>query len=79
MILRVKYMTKPGDQFLTRRHVYTRINALFEKEGITFAHRYVTVRVEDEEGEDANARRKAALGAAQPIIEGEISKPSGTM
>ena len=43
MILRVKFKTKPGDQFVLRREVYRRIQERFREEGIEFAHRNVTV------------------------------------
>ncbi|MEE9496831.1 MAG: hypothetical protein V3V39_09920 [Desulfobacterales bacterium] len=43
MILRVKFKTKPGDQFVVRREVYRRIQGRFRAEGIEFAHRNVTV------------------------------------
>ncbi|MBT8368572.1 MAG: mechanosensitive ion channel family protein [Deltaproteobacteria bacterium] len=43
MILRVKFKTKPGDQFVVRREVYRRIQERFRTEGIEFAHRNVTV------------------------------------
>lgn len=66
MICRVKFMTRPGDQFLARRHVYTRIHELFAREGIQFANRQVTVRVENAPpGVDISP----ALGAVQPVID----------
>ena len=43
MILRIKFKTKPGDQFVVRREVYRRIQERFREEGIEFAHRNVTV------------------------------------
>ncbi len=43
MILRVKFKTKPGDQFILRREVYRRIQESFRENGIEFAHRNVTV------------------------------------
>jgi small-conductance mechanosensitive channel len=43
MILRVKFKTKPGDQFVVRREVYRRIQERFRAQGIEFAHRNVTV------------------------------------
>ncbi|WP_139312784.1 mechanosensitive ion channel domain-containing protein [Acuticoccus yangtzensis] len=69
MILRVKFMTKPGDQFVARRHVYTKIGEMFEREGIEFAHRYVTVRIDP-----ANAppeQQQAAAAAAEQILNAE--------
>jgi moderate conductance mechanosensitive channel len=43
MILRVKFKTPPGEQFVVRREVYKRIQERFREEGIEFAHRNVTV------------------------------------
>ncbi|MEO1274330.1 MAG: mechanosensitive ion channel family protein, partial [Pseudomonadota bacterium] len=50
MIVRVKFMTRPGDQWVTRKKVYAEIRDLFEREGIKFAHREVTVRIPEEVG-----------------------------
>jgi len=47
MIIRVKFMTKPGDQWILRKRVYQEIRDLFEREGIKFAHKEVTVRLAD--------------------------------
>ena len=43
MIMRVKFKTVPGHQFIIRREVFQRIQQAFRKEGIQFAHRNVTV------------------------------------
>jgi small-conductance mechanosensitive channel len=60
MILRVKFKTKPGDQFVLRREVYRRIQERFRAQGIEFAHRNVTVYLPPEvtgaeDGEDLGA------------------------
>ena len=72
MIVRVKFMTRPGDQWVLRNKVFTRIRELFEREGIKFAHREVTVRVADSESDRPmnEERREAVLtGAARAVIE----------
>lgn len=70
MIIRVKYMTRPGDQFVIRKQVFARIRELFAKEGIKFAHREVTVRVASgSEDESAPALTPQLAGAALPAIE----------
>ena len=51
MILRVKFKTKPGDQFIIRREVYRRIQEYFQEHGIEFAHRNVTVYLPPEVSE----------------------------
>jgi moderate conductance mechanosensitive channel len=71
MILRVKFMTQPGEQFVIRKLVFAKIRELFEREGIKFAHRQVTVRVasddDDEKGLDlSKAEQRAIAGAAVP-------------
>jgi small-conductance mechanosensitive channel len=43
MIMRVKFVCAPGEQFVIRREVYRRIQEAFQKNGIEFAHRNVTV------------------------------------
>jgi small-conductance mechanosensitive channel len=65
MIFRVKYMTRPGDQWTTRKLVYARIREVFEEHGIKFAHKEVTVRIPDlPEGGKLSAEQKQAVGAA---------------
>ncbi|AXI48038.1 mechanosensitive ion channel protein MscS [Sulfitobacter sp. SK012] len=64
MIIRVKFMTKPGDQWLVRKKVYEEIRELFERNGIRFAHREVTVRLADGKVEDLNEEQKKEVAAA---------------
>lgn len=72
MIIRVKFMTKPGDQWLVRKKVYEEIRALFEREGIRFAHREVTVRLADGKVKDlSDDERDAVTAAAQASLEEE--------
>ncbi|WP_127113408.1 mechanosensitive ion channel family protein [Shimia sediminis] len=73
MIIRVKFMTKPGDQWLVRKKVFQEIRDLFEREGIRFAHREVTVRLADEDAEDLTPKqREAVAGAVQAAIEEDL-------
>jgi small-conductance mechanosensitive channel len=76
MILRVKYKTLPGQQFVLRREIYRRLQEAFREQGIEFAHRNVTVYLPPElrqgvpqpgekEGDEASPRTdKALLGVA---------------
>ncbi|MEO0938276.1 MAG: mechanosensitive ion channel family protein [Pseudomonadota bacterium] len=72
MIIRVKFMTKPGDQWIIRKKVYQEIRALFEREGIKFAHREVTVRIADENKDMPEAKKQAAIAAAQAGIDDDL-------
>ena len=75
IIIRVKFKTKPGDQFEVRKHVYTRIRELFEQEGIEFAHREVKVKIADENDHHLTEKeRQAVAGAVRPVIE---EQPAG--
>jgi len=84
MLIRVKFMTRPGDQFQVRKKVYARIRELFEQNDIHFAHRFVTVRVASEDDDEelgkgemprlSEADKKAIAGAALPAID-DAAKP----
>lgn len=73
MIIRVKFMTKPGDQWLVRKRVFEEIRSLFEREGIRFAHREVTVRLADAKVDElTDEQKKAVTAAAQASMEPEL-------
>jgi small-conductance mechanosensitive channel len=55
MIMRVKYKTKPGDQFAIRKEVYRLMQEAFREAGIDFAHRNVTVYMPPGSGGNAGA------------------------
>lgn len=70
MIIRVKFMTKPGDQFMVRKVVYERIRELFERNGIHFAHREVTVRIADGPNRPlTEAEKEGIAGAVSPVLD----------
>ena len=65
MIIRVKFMTRPGEQFIARKVIYEKIRQLFEKEGIRFAHKEVTVRLpDDKKASDLTEEERSAVAAA---------------
>ena len=69
LVSRVKFKTRPGDQFGVRKVVYAKIRDLFESEGIQFASREVRVRMYDTDETSANtddsSRQRAAAAAAR--------------
>ncbi|MDT8343256.1 MAG: mechanosensitive ion channel [Thermohalobaculum sp.] len=75
IITRVKFKTKPGDQFAVRKVVYQRMNELFESEGIAFGGREVVVRASGE-GEAGTGRGAAALAAAAAAAEAASEAPA---
>ncbi len=46
LILGIKFMSKPGEQFVIRKTAYQRIRDAFAENGIEFANKGVTVRVD---------------------------------
>ena len=85
MVMRVKYKTRPGDQFVIRREVYRLMQEAFRAEGIEFAHRNVTVYIPPEvkkamEHADEETRQKiiqsGAAGALAAIEAEEQAKES---
>ncbi|MDF1715912.1 MAG: mechanosensitive ion channel family protein [Antarcticimicrobium sp.] len=78
MIIRVKFMTKPGDQWLVRKKVFEEIRELFAREGVKFAHREVTVRLAGDQDDTATPlQKKAALGAVQAAIDEDMLDGGG--
>ena len=69
--LRVKFMTRPENQWLVRYKVFARIRETFEREGIRFAHREIAVRIADHDAREPlnNAEMEAAAAAARPVVE----------
>ncbi|MBW2412734.1 MAG: mechanosensitive ion channel family protein [Deltaproteobacteria bacterium] len=64
MIVRVKYKTIPGEQFVIRKEVYRLLQEAFKRHGIEFAHRNVTVYIPPEEKQTKSAEEGSG-GAEQ--------------
>lgn len=71
MIIRGKFMAKPGKQFTLRKEIYNRVKKAFEENGIDFARREVRVaipnldKVEQLDDDAKTAITAAATEAAQ--------------
>jgi moderate conductance mechanosensitive channel len=68
MIIRCKFMAKPGEQFIIRRELFQRVQQEFEAAGIQFARRQVSVYVPPAaagEAPDPQAVAAAAAAAEQ--------------
>ncbi|WP_298935704.1 mechanosensitive ion channel family protein [uncultured Ruegeria sp.] len=65
MIIRGKFMAKPGKQFTLRKEIFNRVKAEFNANGIDFARREVRVAIPgQEEAEELTHEQKSALAAA---------------
>ncbi|MCR9135049.1 MAG: mechanosensitive ion channel [Alphaproteobacteria bacterium] len=74
MVVGVKFMAKPGSQWLVRRDAYQKLRDAFDANGINFAQRNVTVEVLGDQplGEEA---KKAIAGAAQNAVDSAAGPP----
>jgi small-conductance mechanosensitive channel len=78
MIVRGKFMAKPGKQFMIRKEIYNRVQKAFQENGIEFAHRRVTVELPEDvtltpEQKEKVAEAGAAALAAEEQQEGQKS------
>ncbi|MEX0312420.1 MAG: mechanosensitive ion channel family protein, partial [Tateyamaria sp.] len=65
IVMRGKFMAKPGTQFTIRKELLTRVNRKFEENGIDFARREVRVAIPGlDEHEKLDEADKAAIAAA---------------
>ena len=67
MVVGVKFMTRPGEQWLVRRDAYQGVRDIFEANGIRMAERNVKVEIAGDE-ELTEEEKKAATAAAQDAI-----------
>ena len=67
MIMRVKFKTIPGEQFVIRREVFRMMQEAFRENGIEFAHRNVTVYMPPDEGIAAPDKKALGTGAAAAV------------
>ena len=81
MVIRGKFMAKPGMQFTIRKEIYNRVKAAFNDAGIDFARREVRVALPDGQGEmsegDQAALAAAASAAAMQAEAGAASETKG--
>ncbi len=64
MIMRVKFKTIPGEQFVVRREVFRMMQESFRENGIEFAHRNVTVYLPPEETNSPSGEASQTNAAA---------------
>jgi small-conductance mechanosensitive channel len=64
MIVRGKFMAKPGTQFMMRKEIYNRVKAAFNEAGIEFARREVRVAMPGmDDGDTLTGPEKAKIAA----------------
>ena len=78
IILRGKFMSRPGRQFVLRKELFTRVQKAFQDNGIAFAHRKVTVELPaDLTLSDEQKQRLAESAGAAVIAAEEAEQEAG--
>jgi small-conductance mechanosensitive channel len=72
MVLRGKFMARPGRQWTLRKEVFQRVQTAFEENGVQFARREVRVRIDGDGADDPERRRRAAAAGAESVAASEI-------
>ena len=78
MIMRVKFKTIPGEQFVIRREVFRMMQEEFSKNGIEFAHRNVTVYLPPDETDGAPNKKTIGAGAAAAMAAAQADTEAKT-
>ncbi|MGF1500573.1 MAG: mechanosensitive ion channel family protein [Paracoccaceae bacterium] len=66
IVIRGKFMAKPGRQWVLRKEIYARVQQTFEEAGIHFARKEVRVKIDgDTQGLPADAAQRIAGAAAE--------------
>ncbi|MEX0339723.1 MAG: mechanosensitive ion channel family protein [Arenibacterium sp.] len=80
MVIRGKFMAKPGKQFMIRKEIFNKVKAYFEEAGIDFARREVRVAIPGLDGENTLSDEEAALAsgaaAAEAVQQQNAEKPA---
>lgn len=65
IVIRGKFMAKPGTQWIIRKDVYNRVQKVLDEAGIQFARKEVRVQIPGvDSNSELNAQQKEAIGAA---------------
>ena len=71
MVVGVKFMTRPGEQWLVRRDAYMGVRDIFEANGIRMAERNVKVEIAGDE-DLTDEQKHAVAAAAQQSVEQQL-------
>ena len=64
IVIRGKFMAKPGKQFTLRKEVFQRVQRAFDENGIQFARKEVRVKVDGPDTANLTEEDKQAIAAA---------------
>ncbi len=77
MVMRGKFMAKPGKQFMARKEIYNRVKAEFDAAGIDFARREVRVAIPGlDNSKDVTLEQRTTIeGMAGDVVAQQTAKP----
>ena len=78
LVIRAKFMSKPGRQFIIRRHAYRAVQEAFAEAGIEFATPEVRVVVDDDEEEEEVRRKLPPSGVTSAAAAHLATRPEPT-
>jgi len=73
IVIRGKFMVKPGKQFMIRKEIFQRVQSEFDKNGIQFARKEVRVKLDSDNPTNLSESEANAIGAA--ALEASSAKP----
>ena len=73
LIIRAKFMSKPGRQFIIRRHAYRAVQEAFAEAGIEFATPEVRVVVDEDEEDEETGRDRARSSEVKSAAAAQIA------
>ena len=75
IVVRGKFMAKPGKQFVLRKEIYSRVQKAFDENGIQFARKEVRVRIDGERADELSESERQAIGSAASEASEEMVAP----
>ena len=73
IVIRGKFMAKPGTQFMIRKELYNRVQKNFDANGIQFARKEVRVKLDAEDKTNLSEAQKTQIaGAAAESVQEEV-------
>ncbi len=75
IVVRGKFMAKPGKQWMIRKDVYARVQKIFAENNIEFARREVRVKMpESEDGQETDDKSSLAAAASQAVVDQQLEE-----
>ena len=78
IVVRGKFMAKPGKQFVLRKEIYSRVQKAFDDNGIQFARKEVRVKIDGANADELSDADMQAIGSAASEVAEQALEPKPT-